>query len=281
MCLNITNIKDTIMSKKIPFESEFILHRLTQKRLKELFDLKCVASEIQLDNLRLDNLAFDEKTNSFVIIEYKNEFNANVLNQAQDYYDLILRKPEDFASRLDNKTNINPKKTRVMIIGPEFSETQISEAKDNFELWKVTLFEDCKVIYENLKTNKIKTIKVDFDELKITENQLLEDKSEEMKELYFNLTKRALSEFDDLDIRHLVDAFSLKVNGKLLCVIVFLKSSFNIYLFGDDFKNGKELIDISDKSTGGNANYKLKYKSDDDLDYFMEILKQVYNQKKE
>ena len=268
------------MSKIIPFESEFILHRLTQKRLKELFDIECVASEIQLDNLRLDNLAFDETTNSFVIIEYKNEFNANVLNQAQDYHDLILRKPEDFAERLDNETNVDFENTRVMIIGPEFSETQISEAKDNFELWEVTLFDDCKVTYENLKTNEIKTIQVDCDELKITQNQLLEDKSEEMKDLYFQLKNRAFSEFDDLDIRHLVDAFSLKVNDKLLCVIVFLKSSFNIYLFGDDFKDTDKLIDISDRSTGGNANYKLKYKSDDDLDYFMEILKQIYNQKK-
>ena len=268
------------MSKIIPFESEFILHKLTQKRLKELFDIEYVASEIQLDNLRLDNLAFDEKTNSFVIIEYKNEFNANVLNQAQDYHDLILRKPEDFAERLDNK-NDDFDDPRVMIIGPEFSETQISEAKDNFDLWKVTLFDDGEVTYENLKTNEIKTVKVDCDELKITQNQLLEDKSKKMKELYFSLKNRAFSEFDDLDIRYLVDAFSLKVNNNLLCVAVFLKSSFNIYIFGDDFKDTDKLIDISDKLTGGNANYNLKYKSDDDLDYFMEILKQIYNQKKE
>jgi len=77
------------MSNEIPFESEYVLHKLTQKNLKELFGLEFVASEIQLNDLRLDNLAFDPETNSFVIIEYKNELNLNVINQAQEYYDLI------------------------------------------------------------------------------------------------------------------------------------------------------------------------------------------------
>lgn len=49
------------MSNKIPFESEFALHTLTQKYLKELFDLELVASEKQLNKLRLDNLALDKK----------------------------------------------------------------------------------------------------------------------------------------------------------------------------------------------------------------------------
>ena len=78
------------MKKEIRFECEYILHILTQKHLKELFDLEFVASEIQLNRLRLDTLAFDKKSNAFVIIEYKNEFSANVLNQAQSYHDLIL-----------------------------------------------------------------------------------------------------------------------------------------------------------------------------------------------
>ena len=46
------------MKEKVYFESEFILHTLTQAYLKELFDLELVASEIQLHGLRLDNLAF-------------------------------------------------------------------------------------------------------------------------------------------------------------------------------------------------------------------------------
>lgn len=267
------------MSEIIPFESEYILHSLTQKRLKELFNIVCVASEIQIDRLRLDNLAFDKNSNSFVIIEYKNEFNAHVLHQAQNYYELILNNAEYFTERLDNPKDIDLKNTRVMIIGPEFSAKQINNLKENFELWKVTLYDNYNVTYENLKTNETKSIDVNQDELKITEDKLLEDKSEKMKELYFNLKNRVSNEFNDIDIKFLVDAFSLRINASLICVVVFLKSSFNINIFEDDLKNADKLVDISDKSTCGNANYQLKYKSEDDLDYFIEIIRQIYNQK--
>ena len=43
--------------------------------MEEVFNLKFVASEFQLDNLRIDTLAFNEETNSFVIIEYKKSKN--------------------------------------------------------------------------------------------------------------------------------------------------------------------------------------------------------------
>ena len=73
--------------KRNKFDSEYILHKLTESNLKILFDLEFVASEIQLNKLRIDTLAFDEKTKTFVIIEYKNEPNLNVINQTQGYCD--------------------------------------------------------------------------------------------------------------------------------------------------------------------------------------------------
>lgn len=268
------------MKKEIRFESEYILHRLTQKHLKELFDLEFVASEIQLNSLRLDTLAFDKKCNAFVIIEYKNEFNANVLNQAQSYHDLILNKPDFFLKRLDDGENVDPKETRIMIIGPEFSEKQIKESKSNCELWKITLYDNCTATYENLKSGEIKSISINPNDLKITEEMLLENKSEIMKSLYFKLKNSILDKFNDIETRYLVDAFSLKVNGSIICIVKFLKSSFNIDFFADRLENAEALKDISQISTGGKANYQMKYSSDDDLDGFMDLFRQTYNQRK-
>ena len=163
------------MAKKITFENEFILHQLTQKHLKELFDLELVASEKQLNKLRIDNLAFDKKTNSFVIIEYKNKFDENVLNQVQGYHDLIRKNPNEY-TKLINET-VELENMKIMIIGPEFSKNQIENAKDNINLWNVSLFDEGTVEYLNLKTNESKTLKISLDELKITEEMLLEDKS--------------------------------------------------------------------------------------------------------
>lgn len=269
------------MSNEIPFESEYLLHNLTQRNLKELFGLEFVASEIQLNNLRLDNLAFDPESNSFVIIEYKNELNLNVLNQAQDYHDLIQENKEFFMDRLENKKNVDFKNIKIMIIGPEFTQDQINESKDNVELWKITLFDDGEVTYENLNDNTVKALNIDLEDLKLTEKMLLDDKSDYMKGLYCNLKNRVLDEFEDAHVKFLVDQFAFKVNDKLISVVRFQKSSFNIYIYGNDLKDADDLIDISNKSTGGNANYNMKYKSDDDLDYFISLFKQVYKQKVE
>lgn len=267
------------MTKKIPFESEYILHNLTQIHLKELFELEFIASEIQLNNLRLDNLAFDMKTGSFVIIEYKNELNLNVLNQAQDYYELIKNNNEFFMDRLQNKENVDFENVRIMIIGPEFTKDQIDNAKDNVELWKVTLFDDGEVEYENLNDNTVKTLNINLEDLKLTEEMLLEDKTDEMKNLYFNLKNSVLNEFEDAYVKILVDQVAFKVNDKIISVVRFQKSSFNIYIYGENLSDTDDLIDISNKSTGGNANYNMKYESDNDLNYFLSLFKQVYNQK--
>lgn len=268
------------MTRPIDFESEFILHTLTQNHLKELFNLELVASEIQLNDLRLDNLAFDTETNSFVIIEYKNEFNENVLNQVQEYYDLIQENREFFTGRLEVKSNVDFENVRIMIIGPEFSPEQIGEAKSNVELWKATLFDDGKVTYENLKSSETKTLNINLDDLKITEEMLLKDKTHEMIDLYNNLKDKVLDEFDDVKIKYMINQFSFRVNDKLLCVVIFLKSSFNIHIYANQLNNAEKTVDISQKSTGGNAKYQFNYKSDDDFDYFMDLFKQTYDQKK-
>ena len=241
--------------------------------------MECVASEIQLNGLRLDNLAFNMKTRSFVIIEYKNQLSRNVLKQAQEYYDLILENRDYFKDRLNKEIDVDFDNIRIMIIGPKFSRNQIEEAKSNVELWKVTLSDDWTVTYENLKTSEIKSLNVNPDDLRITEDMLLKDKPEEMKDLYADLTERISKEFNDVEIRYLVDQFSLRANGSLLCLVVIMKSSFNIYIFADNLKNADKTIDISGKSTGGNAKYKLKYNSNDDFDYFLDLFKQTYNQK--
>ena len=101
-----------------------------------------------------------------------------------------------------------------------------------------------------------------------------------MKYLYKSLTNSILKKFSDVDVNFIVDRFLLRVNGNLICEVEFLKSSFNIYFHVDNLDNAERTIDVSNKSTGGKAKYKLKYNSYDDFDYFMDLFKQTYNQKK-
>ena len=92
--MSIYNINENNLSliKKVDFKKERELQRLTENNLEELFNLKFIATEFQVDNLRIDTLAYDSETNSFVIIEYKNTKNYSVIDQGYSY--LLSRRPQ-------------------------------------------------------------------------------------------------------------------------------------------------------------------------------------------
>lgn len=57
--------------KELPFKLEKEIQDLTEKNIKTIFGLEFVRSEFGLNNFRIDTLAFDKDSASFVIIEYK------------------------------------------------------------------------------------------------------------------------------------------------------------------------------------------------------------------
>jgi RecB family endonuclease NucS len=54
--------------KEKPFNLEKEIQELTEKNLKTIFGLELVRSEFSLNNFRVDTLAFDKESSSFVII---------------------------------------------------------------------------------------------------------------------------------------------------------------------------------------------------------------------
>lgn len=274
------------MTKKNFFKNEYELHHLTQKHLKELFDLELVGSEIQKDGLRFDNLAFNEKTNTFVIIEYKNELNLNVLNQVDEYRDLLLEKKDEFADLLNDSKKIDFDNTRVIIIGPEFTDEQITESRNldySVEIYIVSLFrkndkEGC-VIYEKADENISKKLEIDLDSIKLTEQTLLKNKSEEITELYKDFENILLNEFDDLDMTYLVDAVSIKAQSNYICLLN-VKNSIKIIFYTKNLEDDEnQTRDISDITTGGPLAYYELTLNHENIDYAINLIKQVYNQK--
>lgn len=57
--------------KEITFKNEREIQTLTEQSLNEIFRLEFVKTEFSLNNLRIDTLAYDQETKSFIIIEYK------------------------------------------------------------------------------------------------------------------------------------------------------------------------------------------------------------------
>ena len=54
--------------KETPFELEKVIQKVTEDNLEAVFGLKLIKSEFELNSLRIDTLAFDPETESFVVI---------------------------------------------------------------------------------------------------------------------------------------------------------------------------------------------------------------------
>ena len=142
----IYNIQENNLSliKKVNFKNERELQRLTENNLDELFNLKFIETEFQVDNLRIDTLAYDEETNSFVIIEYKNTKNFSVIDQGYSYLSLLLNNKAEFVLKYNQvfgenkgKQDFDFSQTRVMFISPSYTTYQLKSIEFNdlaFEL---------------------------------------------------------------------------------------------------------------------------------------------------
>ena len=269
------------------FNSELILQRITQENL-DVFGLKLIASEFQYKNQRFDTLAFDSKTNSFVIMEYKNKLDFEVLNQGESYYNLLLENKNIYIDKFNEvfKTSFKEEdfdfdKARVLIIGPEFNKKQLLAAKSPhypFEIWKVKINENFCISYENVKTMEIISLQVREDDLKLTEKELLQNRSGEILELYGIIENRVMNEFPEVTKRILIDSFSYRLNNRLICKFIFSSNFLRVYFYIKEIKDTQnKLEDISGKNIGGKTYYRFKLKSKDDIDYFIELFKQIYD----
>ena len=205
----------------------------------------------------------------------------NIINQAQDYYDLVKNNPEYFADRLDNRSDIDFENTCIMIIGPEFTPNQINNTNDNFEIWEISLYDDGKVIYENMKSGETKELMTEPEELELTEEKILSDKPQEICDLYLNFKEKVISEFDDLRLIYLVKAVSFRANNQIACIFR-LETPAKIHYHTDELKDiENKTRDISNISTGAKANYELILNSKDEIDYAVDLFRQVYLQKED
>jgi len=157
-------------TKEIWFKLEKDMQSLAEKNLREIFGLDFISSEFQLNNLRIDTLAFDGESNSFVIIEFKRWSSYSVIDQGFSYLSLLLNNKADFILLLQEKTKKTYKKddidwsqARVMFVADSF--TRYQQESINFkdlpiELWEMKKFSNESIVFNSIKaSNTAESIK--------------------------------------------------------------------------------------------------------------------------
>ena len=294
---NINEQGRLVQIKEFPFKLEKEIQNLTEQNLATIFGIDFVCSEFSLGNFRSDTLAFDKGSSCFVIIEYKRDKNFSVIDQGYAYLALMLNNKADFILEY-NENNKNTLKrddvdwsqSRVIFISPGFTTYQ-KEAinfKDlPIELWEVKRYDNKTINYNQIQTSgsqeSIKTIsrqdetiqKVSREIIVYTEQDHLDDISEEIKELYEKF-KNAILNLDNIEVKpkKLYIAF---VSGSNIADIRIQKNSLKIWinLQHGQLDDPKGICrDVSQIGHWGNGDYELLVNSDDNLEYIISLIKQ-------
>ncbi|MBZ9633708.1 DUF5655 domain-containing protein [Clostridium sp. FP1] len=290
--------------KEKTFAKEVELHKLCESNLEDIFGLRFVKREFSFNNFRLDTLAFDESSKSFVIIEYKNTSNFSVIDQGYAYLSLMLNNKAEFILEYNENCNsilkrddVDWSQSRVIFVSPVFNNYQKESInfKDlPFELWEVKRFTNDTMYFNQIKSSKnsesIKTISTNSTvvdivntEVKVyTEEQHLSNSSEDIVELYEKIKDFILSLDDNIDIKAKKLEVGFLYNKKVMLDIHLQKKGLKMWFNtkAGTLNDSRNIArDVSNTGHWGNGDYQIQISNDEDIEYIFSLIKQLYKMK--
>lgn len=286
--------------KEKPFQLEREIQRMFEANLPQIMGLETVKSEFTIKDYRIDTLAFDPQSKAFVIIEYKKERNASVIDQGFTYLSLMLQNQADFILEYNEtkagdlkRNEVDWSQTKVVFVSQGFTPYQREAV--NFrdlaiELWEVKRYENDSVsitpIRKSHASASIKTVMQNNREFKevtekireYSEESLLKGKPDEVVELYESYKNAILNLDTDIEVRPQKKYVSLKKTNKQICAIKIQKSGIKIIInvAKGHLDDSKQLTrDISTIGHFGNGDYEIKVSDTKYLEYIMSLVKQA------
>ena len=239
--------------KEIWFKLEKDMQKLIEDNMENVFWLEFIKSEFQLNNLRIDSLAFDSESNSFVIIEYKRGSSYSVIDQWMSYLALMLNNKANFVQELWKKRNefidiksIDWSQSRIVIVADSFNRYQ--KESINFkdlaiDLWESKQFNDWTIVFNPIRasntTESIKTVTKfetgDFKEVnKEIKTYTIDDHFrewwEKSRELYEEIKDRIISLDGRIEEKSVSPYIGYKIWNKVLVSLKIQKSKIILEL---------------------------------------------------
>ncbi len=286
-----------------PFTKEKELQLLVESNLEVLFNLKFVATEFSVADFRLDTVAYDEETKSFVIIEYKKGKRFSVIDQGYAYLntllahkgEFVLNYNEQYPDQIKRISEIEWSQTRVIFVANDYTNYQYGAVNNpNLPIDLVTVKKYANGLIDVETMNKTdskqaKTTKQDDQEeankkglskeIKVyTEEEHLEKGSIEIQELYEELKEIILSWDSNIRIKpvKLYNSFKLKRN---IVDILVQKKALKIWInlkYGE--LNDPENITRNVSETGhwGTGDYEIVMKDNQNIEYIASLIKESW-----
>lgn len=295
------------------FDKEKTLQTLVEQNLEKVFDgLSLLTTEFQLGDFRLDSVAYDSNKNCFVIIEYKNVKNKQVLDQGATYYRLLMEQQSSFALLYNNIKNkqrkpedFNWDEPYVVFISPEFTKYQVGASGMGLpiELWRLFQYDDEVMVLQKIKDTLKKSVKLGSAIAKVQsqgyirldeydEEDYLSGKygtsgsSEKTKELYIDIKHTLMTKFEDLNVRQkkVYVGFYLQSNNEYICTIDVGKSKIKLTYSVSSDKNilheSEFIRDVTNIGKFGVGHYQSEIKNRADFEKVLPYIQAVYDHKR-
>ena len=289
-----------IREKRIDLEKT--VQSLIEANLEDVFGLQFITTEFALNGLRIDTLAFDEEINAFVIIEYKRDKSFSVIDQGYAYLALMLNNKADFVLEYNEKCKKNLRKndidwsqSRIIFVAQSFTKYQ-QEAMGfqdlPIELWEVRQHDESLMLFNELraseKSESIKTVakgqNADIVAKEIRQYRLKDhfrpqwDKANAL----FEVISQKIQELDPaFEIRPVKNYIGFQIKGKNVIDVKTQASGLMLELLRvkpEDLKDPESRVTYV-KGSFENWNKhvsRFKIETDDDIDYAMTLIRQVY-----
>ncbi len=241
---NVTQIKE------IGFKLEKDLQTITETNLETIYNLEFVKSEFSLKNLRIDTLAFDRETKSFVIIEYKKDKSGGIIDQGYAYLALMDNNRADFILEFNENMESNLKKggvdwsqSKILFLANSFNthQKQAINFKDrSMELWEVKKYDNGTILYNQLKpldaaesittVSKSDTIKdVSKDDVDDVKDDVLKKKWKKTYKIYNSLKEKILEFEPRLEENFTKTYIGFQINQRNVMEVYQLKEKINVF----------------------------------------------------
>ena len=289
--------------REFDFKLEKEIQNLAEENLTTIFGLKFIKSEFAINSFRIDSLAFDNETKSFVIIEYKRDKNFSVIDQGYAYLSLMLNNKADFVLEYNEtqedsikRDDVDWSQSKVMFVSPSFTpyQREAINFKDlPIELWEIKRYNNKTVNFSKIQTGNtkesVKTISrkniaienVSKEIMVYTEDGHLTSATEETKELYDKL-KKAILNLEDLEIQPKKMYIAFVGNTNVVDIIIQRNAlKLHINLKKGELDDSKNLSrDVSGIGHLGNGDFELQIQNDENLEYIMSLIKQSVKKNK-
>ncbi len=283
------------------FKLERELQNICDKNLKVLLGLQFIKSEFIIENYRFDTLAYDEENKSFVIIEYKRGQNYSVIDQGYAYLATMLNNKAEFILEYNEKLDESLKRSEI-----DWSQSKIIFITQNFtkfqkdtinfkdlpiELYEIKKFDNNILSFNEIKgnriTNSIANIAIQDENIKkvsaeiknYTIEECLESGSDEIIELYEKFKEKIEEMIPEVNIEPKKLYIAFRKNKKNIIDFRLQKSQMKIWLNikRGELEDSKKLFrDVSEIGHWGNGDYEYTLNSDEELEYILSLVKQVY-----